>query len=548
MNKILRHIALPAAALACVLGFARPSDAGFLEALTDTTSTALTIHVGSPHTGSLPTGISGPVAVGASVAAPSTIKYLSLDKRALSINVNPGQSATLICPLTLSVSSHGAAWVLSTVKVILTNNFHDWDFMARDMSIRIYQVGARPTRPFMKLIDFVDNNSEFTSFLNNRADSTWNSSYCVDLQLAVPASVAPGDYYNTLSWALYRSETFHGHTTPTPMPTPTPTPTPTPPPHLFVANAPNAVRDFMVFPSGASGNVAPSYTISSSSSSFISNPMEMRTGPDGNIYEVNYNEPWILVFAPTAQGASTPLRQFWMSSTGYTGSPQALAFDGSGNAYVAFGVVGIVEFPAGATGTVTPVAAWPGSFNGTISTNQIDAAEDVAVLPNGTMYVPNTCSDMNCRTFGSILIFAPGSNGSSAPTNTIAGANTSVTYPYGIDADAAGNIYVLTEDNYYGANAIGNVQPSINPRILVFAAGSTGNVAPVRTIVGSLTGLQAPTKMRVDKSGGIYVADYLAQAVYYYAPGANGNIAPTRVLQGANTGFSINGGIQAVGF
>jgi len=64
---------------------------------------------------------------------------------------------------------------------------------------------------------------------------------------------------------------------------------------------------------------------------------------------------------------------------------------------------------------------------------------------------------------------------------TIAGANTGLSFPYGIAVDGAGNIYAT--------NPIGN-------SITVYAAGANGNATPTVTIAGSNTGLNVPALIK----------------------------------------------------
>jgi hypothetical protein len=135
-----------------------------------------------------------------------------------------------------------------------------------------------------------------------------------------------------------------------------------------------------------------------------------------------------------------------------------------------------------------------------------------------------------------IMIYAAGATGNAAPIDTIAGSSTGLSYPQGVAVDAAGRLYV--------ANAL--PPPANVYSITVYAALASGNAAPIATIQGSNTGLNVPTGIAVDAEGRLYVAN-AGGAITVYAPGANGNSTPIANIQGSSTGLDEPIGIAVDG-
>lgn len=74
-----------------------------------------------------------------------------------------------------------------------------------------------------------------------------------------------------------------------------------------------------------------------------------------------------------------------------------------------------------------------------------------------------------------IVIYRLNQRGHSKPVESIRGGKTTLVSPSSIAVDAQHNIYVANVNDYYQSS------------ILVYSAGSYGNVAPVRTITGPHT-------------------------------------------------------------
>ena len=63
-------------------------------------------------------------------------------------------------------------------------------------------------------------------------------------------------------------------------------------------------------------------------------------------------------------------------------------------------------------------------------------------------------------------------------------------------------------------------------------------------IGGSNTGLVAPRTVAVDASLNVYVFDTTTATISEFAAGATGNVAPIRTISGSNTGLSDGDGFS----
>jgi sugar lactone lactonase YvrE len=123
-----------------------------------------------------------------------------------------------------------------------------------------------------------------------------------------------------------------------------------------------------------------------------------------------------------------------------------------------------------------------------------------------------------------------------APIATIAGSASHIGQPTGIALDAHGNIYVADQASTACAPALAHC-----PAILKFAAGASGAATPT-IIAGAATKLFAPTDVKVDSNGLIYVADSTsagASVIYIYAATASGNVAPTATFTSPGTAIGL---------
>jgi streptogramin lyase len=201
------------------------------------------------------------------------------------------------------------------------------------------------------------------------------------------------------------------------------------------------------FRAGASGAATPFRTLLGAKTE-LANVRALVVDVSGYLYVAvaNQNVGSVLAFAPAANGDEAPI---WSIKPG--GHPSGLALDKSRDLFVADSENSpIAVFAPQATGPTTPIRS--------IGKNFGDPSA-VAVDSNGRVYVSEWHSD-------SIVFFDANPSAPSVPA--IQGPLTGISAPVDVAVDAKGRIAV--------ANQGGGVE--------IFAAGATGNVAPLRKTLG----------------------------------------------------------------
>lgn len=186
------------------------------------------------------------------------------------------------------------------------------------------------------------------------------------------------------------------------------------------------------------------------------------------------------------------------------------------HAYVIFGVRGapdsyILEVSIDKKPTATRTLG--GSLTGFC---QLDA---LAIGPSGNLYVSGFFGSNCQQAVEGVEEFAPGAFGNVAPIAVLSGNKTELDRIDGIALDPSGKLYV--------ANGEGG--PSYTGAITVYAAGATGNVAPIDSISGSKTGFGELNLyyVAVDDAGEVFAGLLSAGTeILKFPAGAHGNIAP----------------------
>jgi sugar lactone lactonase YvrE len=299
----------------------------------------------------------------------------------------------------------------------------------------------------------------------------------------------------------------------------------------------NSSVSILVYSKDSAGNVAPSESIDGDCA-VLSCPGAIALDASANIYVTNpgniaSGDESVAVFThdtfvPGYTGQClTPAYNIFGPKTGIA-QPFGIAVDSVGGIYVTNSEAdSILVFQTGDNGNVTPTAT-------IATTNNILAPTSVALDASGKIYVVNGNADRQVS--NTVTIYAPGSNAATAPIATIGSGTddkTEISSPFAVAVDKEGKVYVA------------NQADGTNFSITVYAAGSTGDVAPIakisRTKTGDKTGLNFPNGLALDAANKLYVLNEFGDtgqggSIAIYSPGANGNVAPEAKISDSPTG------------
>ena len=155
-----------------------------------------------------------------------------------------------------------------------------------------------------------------------------------------------------------------------------------------------------------------------------------------------------------------------------------------------------------------------------------------------------------------LSVYRSTAGGDEEPLRFIQGPNTGLADPHGVVVDIENDeIFVANHGNWHKEETGGqptqsavdsggtrSLGPSTGrfllPSITVYSRRAAGDVAPLRTIQGSKTGLNWPHGIYLDLvSGQIAVANAGDDSVLFFDRKANGDVAPVRAIRGPATGL-----------
>ena len=298
--------------------------------------------------------------------------------------------------------------------------------------------------------------------------------------------------------------------------------------------------DVTAYPIDASGDVAPTAVTTD-----MAVPSGIARDASGRIYVTNNATNTVTVYAAGANGNVPPIATIGGAKTQLS-DPTGIALDASGKIYVLNRADNrkrnIKVYPPLGTNTGILNEAPITDIAG--SKTRLDDPTGIALDSQGNIYVANILGGPvvpNTEDSGTVTVYAAGSSGNIAPIATISGAATGLAYPAGIALDSSGNIYVANE-------LTGNTSSSLEdyPSITVYPAGSKGNASPIAVIAGDNTGLDYPQGIALDSGGNLYAkgyVEYVGDTINAYPAGSNGNVSPAATIVGADTGLDGPDGI-----
>jgi sugar lactone lactonase YvrE len=274
------------------------------------------------------------------------------------------------------------------------------------------------------------------------------------------------------------------------------------------------------------------------------NPNSVAVDGSGNLYVADTYNDTIRKITPAGAVttlAGTPAQSGSLDGIGAAAlfdNPCGVAVDTAGNVYAADSDNDTIRKIA-PDGTVTTLAGTPGRFGSTDGAPALfNYPSGIAVDGPGNVYVAdlgnNTIRKITPNGIVTTLAGTPGQSGGADGT----GGTAQFDFPYGLAADAAGNIYVAD----LGNDTIRKITPDGAVTTLAGAAGQSGSADGA----GNAARFNGPSGVAVDGAGNVYVADTDNDIIREITPG--GTVTTLAGVAGQFGGTDGTGSAALFGF
>jgi len=260
------------------------------------------------------------------------------------------------------------------------------------------------------------------------------------------------------------------------------------------------------------------------------------------VYVADYDDQAIRVYANGTSGNASPLRTL---NPALLGQPRQIAVNTVHDELIIANGCCVITYGRYTSGNqVNPSRYLASSNTNEGSRTRLNNPGGVVLrLSTDEIVIPDTGVGAGNASFGVVLFFPRALTGNSSPYRTLEGALTLLgTSAFGISYDALHDeLYVLSQD--------ASTYP-YGYRISTFAGSASGNVAPSRSISGDNALLaDVHTIFYDDAAETLYASvggeNGVPARILAFARGANGNVAPDRSIVPNGGSFTLPLGMTA---